>query len=111
MLGRGKVRAFVDGLFDSMLRRERSDSRQCHHPVGSATECGELEDPPYARTIGNAIHLAVELHGRAGDTLQDPAANEAAWFGSPSKCDLNFFKELFPLRLRKANDEPSEARQ
>ena len=63
------MRAFVDGPFDGMLRRERSDSRQCHHPVGSATECGELEDPPYARKTGNAIHLALKLPGKAYDII------------------------------------------
>jgi hypothetical protein len=94
-----------------MLRRERLDSRQCHHPVDFATECGELEDPPHARTIGNATHLAVALHGRAGDTLQVQASSGAFWRGSLSKGHLHFFKELFPLRIRKANDQPSEARQ
>ena len=31
--------------------------------------------------------------------------------GSLSKRDLHFFKELLPLRLRKTNDQPGEARQ
>jgi hypothetical protein len=47
MLGRGKVRAFVDEPFDGMLRRDRSDPLQCHRPVGSANECDGLEDPPF----------------------------------------------------------------
>ena len=33
------------------------------------------------------------------------------WRGSHSKRHLHFFKELLPLRLRKTNDQPSEARQ
>jgi len=104
LFGRGKVPAFVDGPFDGMLRRERSDSRQRHHRVGSAAECGGLEDSPFARTIGNASHLALALPGRAGDKLQDQASTVAAWSGSPSKRDLDFFKELLPLRFRKTND-------
>ena len=31
--------------------------------------------------------------------------------GSLSKRHLHFFKELLPLRLRKTNDQPGEARQ
>jgi hypothetical protein len=68
------VRAFIDGPFDGMLRRERSDSRQCHRPVGSATECDGLEDHPFPRKIDKAIHLAPRLPGRAGDKLQGQAS-------------------------------------
>jgi hypothetical protein len=73
---------FFDEIFDGMSHRERLGSRQYHHPVDFATECGELEDSPHARTIGNATHLAVALRGRAGDMLQDPTANVAACFGT-----------------------------
>ena len=79
--------------------------------VGSAIECDGLEDPPFARTIGNASHLAPELPGRAGDKLQAQASSVAALHGSLSKRHLDFFKELLPLRLRKTNDQPGEARQ
>ena len=98
-------------LLDGMRRRGRSDFRQRHHPVGSAAECDGFEDFPYTHTIGNASRLAPGLHGRAGDKLQGQAASGAAWPGCQSKCDLDFFKELLPLRLRKTNDQPSEARQ
>jgi len=91
----------ADGLFDGTMRRGRSDSRKCHHPGGSVPECNELEDVPCARTIGNAIHLAPEFHGKAGDKLQDQASSEVALLGSLSKRDLHFFKELLPLRFRK----------
>jgi hypothetical protein len=101
----------VDGPFDGTMRRGRSDSRPCHCPVGSATECDGLEGPPFARTIGSAIHLAPGLHGRAGDTLPDQASTVGTWRGFPSKRDLHFFKKLFPLRLRKTYDQPREARQ
>ena len=60
--------------------------------------------------IDNASRLAPGLHGTAGDKLQDQASSGAAWLGSRSKRHLNFFKELLPLRLRKTNDQPSEAR-
>jgi hypothetical protein len=33
------------------------------------------------------------------------------WLGSRSKRDLHFFKELIPVRLRKTDDQPGEARQ
>jgi hypothetical protein len=48
---------FIDEIFDGMSHRERLGSRQYHHPVDFATECGELEDPPYARTIGNPFSI------------------------------------------------------
>jgi len=65
---------------------------------------------PFARMIGNATHLSPELPGRAGDRPQDQAASGVAWLGSQSKRHLHFFNELFPLRLRKTNDQPGEAR-
>jgi hypothetical protein len=101
----------ADVLFDGTTHKGRSDSRPCHRLVGPAAECGELADLPSTRTIDNAIRLAPGLPGRAGDTLQDQASGGAAWRGSLSKRDLHFFKELFPLRLRKTNDQPGEARQ
>jgi hypothetical protein len=101
----------VGGLLDGMTNKGRSDSRQRHHPVGFEAECDALEDSPFARTIGNASRLALGLPGRVGDMLQVQAASGAALHGSESKRDLHFFKELLPLRLRKTNDQPSEARQ
>jgi hypothetical protein len=61
--------------------------------------------------IGNAIHLAPELQTKARDKLQDQVSSGAAWHGSLSKRHLHFFEELLPLRLRKTNDQPLEARQ
>jgi len=101
----------ADVLFDGTMRRGRSDSRLRHRPVGSATEYDGLEDSPYARTVGNASRLAPELRGIAGDKLPDQASTVASLCGSLSKRDLYFFKELLPLRLRKTNDQPNEARQ
>jgi hypothetical protein len=101
----------ADGLFDDTMRRGRLDSRPRHRPVGSVAECDGLEDPPCARTIGIAIHLAPELHGRAGDKLQGQVLSGVALLRFLSKRDLHFFKELLPLRLRKTNDQPGEARQ
>jgi hypothetical protein len=86
------VREFVDGLFDGTTRRELSDFRLCRHLAGPEAECDELEDPPSARTIDNAIHLAPGLPGRVGDKLQGQASTVGAWRGSPSKRDLHFFK-------------------
>jgi len=100
----------ADEFFDDTTHRGLSDSRPRHRLVGSAAECGGLEDLPSGRTIGTASRLAPELLGRAGDKLQIQASGEAAWRGSQSKRHLHFFKELLPLRLRKANDQPREAR-
>jgi hypothetical protein len=105
------VRAVADGLLGGMMRRGRSDSRQCHRPVGFVAECDGLEDFPFARTIGNASHLAPGPHGRAGDKLLDQASIEAVWHGSLSKRHLDILKKLSDLRLWKTNDQPSEARQ
>ena len=96
----------ANGLFDGITRRGQSDSRPYHHPAGFATECGGLEDLPFARMIGIASRLAPELHGKARDKLQDQAASGAVWLGSLSNRDLHFFKKLLPLRLRKTNDQP-----
>ena len=60
----------ADGLFDGTVRREQSDSRQRHRPVGCAAECDGLEDPRCTRTIGSASRLAPALPRRAGDKLQ-----------------------------------------
>jgi hypothetical protein len=93
------------------MRRNLSDSRQRHRPVGSAAECGGLEDLPYVRRIDNASHLSPGLLGTTGDKLQDQVSSGVAFCGFPSKCDPNFFKELLPLRRRKIHDQSSEARQ
>jgi hypothetical protein len=61
--------------------------------------------------IDNAIHLAPELHGKAGDKLRDQVSSVAVSRGSQSKRHLHVFKKLLPLWLRKTNDQPSEARQ
>jgi hypothetical protein len=101
----------ADGLLDGNSHKEPLDSLPRHPPSDSATECDGLEDPPFARTIGNASHLAPGLHGRAGDRLQGQAASGVVLHGFQSKCHMHFFKELLPLRLRKTNDQPGEARQ
>ena len=93
----------ADVLFDGTVRREQSDSRQRHRPVGSATECDGFEDPRFTRTIGNASRLALRLHGRVGDKLQDQALIVVVWHASPSKRHLDVFKQLLPLGLWKAN--------
>ena len=98
-------------FFDGTTRRERSDSRQCHRPVGSAAECGGPEDLPFARTIGIASRLDPGPRGIAGDTLPDQASIVAVWLGSQSKYHLHFFKELLSLWPRKTSDQPSEKRQ
>jgi hypothetical protein len=103
--------SIANGLFDGTMHRVRSDSRPCHRPAGSATQCDGLEDLPCTRTFGIARRLAPELPGKTGDTLQGQASSGAAWLGSLSKRHMHFFKELFPLRTRKTNDQPSEARQ
>jgi hypothetical protein len=51
-----------DEFFDGTTRRGRSGSRPCHRQVGSVAEYDGLADLPFARTIGNASHLAPELH-------------------------------------------------
>jgi hypothetical protein len=81
----------ADGFLDGTTSRGRSDSRQRHRPLGSAIECDGLEDFPYTHTIGNAIRLAPELRGRAGDTLQGQAASGFVFLGSGSKRHLHFF--------------------
>jgi hypothetical protein len=101
----------ADWLLDGMMRRGRSGSLWTHRPVGSTIEYDGLEDFPSDHTIGIASRLAPKLAGIAGDKLPDQASTVAFLFGSLSKRDLHFFKELFPLRLRKTNDQPSEARQ
>jgi hypothetical protein len=111
LLERGKVRAFIDGPFDGMLRRGRLDSRPCHRLVGPLTECGGPEESLFVRMIGNASRLAPTLHGRVAGKLQGQALGGVAWRGFPSKRHLHFFKELLSLRLRKTNDQPNEARQ
>ncbi len=101
----------ADELFDGTTRRGRSDSRQRHRPAAFAAECDGLEDLPFARNIDIASRLARELRGIAGDKLPDQASSVAVSIGFQSKRHLYFFKELLPLRLRKTNDQPGEARQ
>jgi hypothetical protein len=100
----------ADALFGDSQCKELSNWILRHRLAGSAAECDGLEDFLYNHTIGNAIHLAPKLHGRARDKLQGQALIVAALHGSPSKRHLHFFKELRPLWLRKTNDQPSEAR-
>ncbi|ERR1019366_9319306 len=102
---------FDDGLFDGTVRRGRSDSRLYHRPVGLAIECDELEDPPFAHNIDNAIHLAPGLPSRARDKPRGQASIVVVLRGFSSKRDLDIFEELLPLGLRKTNDQPGEARQ
>ena len=75
----------ADGLFDGTVRREQSDSRQRPRPVGCAAECDGLEDPPFARMIGSASHLALRLQHRAGDKLQGQGSSVVVWHASPVK--------------------------
>jgi hypothetical protein len=73
-------------------------------------ECDGLEDLPFARTIDIANRLAPKLPGKARDKLQDQAPSVFVSRGSLSNRHLHFFKKLLPLRLRKTNDQPGEAR-
>ena len=99
----------VDELFGDNSHKVPPSSLPCHPLTGSDIEYDGLEDPPCARTIGNAIHLVPGLPGTAGDTPLVQAASEAVLLGSLSKRHLDFFKELLPLRLGQTNDQPSEA--
>ena len=101
----------ADVLFDGMMRRGQSDSRQRPRPVGSAAECDGLEDPPFVRTIDSASRRVSGLRGRAGDKPRAQASTVGAWRGSLSKRHLDVLKELPYLRFWKTNDQPSEARQ
>jgi hypothetical protein len=85
--------------FRGISHKELSDSQQ-QRPVGSATECDGPEDSPGARMIDNTSRHAPPLHGIGCDKLQVQASSLAALRGSTSECDLHFFKELLPLRLR-----------
>jgi hypothetical protein len=105
------VPAFIDGPFDGMLRRERSDSQQRLRRVGSAAECDGLEDFPSAHMIGISNRRALGLSGTAHDKLQSQVSSGPAWLGSLSKSYLHFFNELFLLRLRETNCQPGETRQ
>jgi len=93
-------------LFDDSQYKELLNWIRYHHPASCAAECDGLEDPPYVRTIGIASYLAPGHCGTVGDTLPDQAVSGVAWHGFLSKRHLGFFKELFPLRLRKSNDQP-----
>jgi hypothetical protein len=94
-----------------MMRREGLDFRQRHRPVGFGPECDGLEDFSSAHIAGNASRLAPTLHGKAGDKIPDQALGGVDLLGSLSKRHLHFVKKVFPLRLRKTDDQPNEARQ
>src|SRR6266481_7927259 len=89
----------ADEPFDGTMRREQSDSRQRHRPVGCVAECDELEDPRCTRTSGNASHLGPGPRGRAGDNLPGQASIVVVWHASPSKRLLDLFKQLLSLGL------------
>jgi hypothetical protein len=72
----------VDALFDDNSHKEPPSFLPHHRLSGSATECDGLEDPPCARTIDIASHLAPGLPGKADDKFQDQAASGAVWYGS-----------------------------
>ena len=101
----------VDALFGDSQYKELSNWIRYHRPADCAAECDGLEDSQCPRTIDNASHLAPGLPGKADDKLPDQVSTVGAWRGSPSKCHLDFFKELLPLWLRKTNNQPGEARQ
>ena len=99
----------VDALFGDSHYKELSNWIRCHRLAGCAAECDGLEDSLFARTIGNASHLALRLPGRGGDKLQGQASIVAAWRGVRSKGHPHVFKKLLPLRLRKTECEPATA--
>jgi hypothetical protein len=101
----------VGGRHGGNSHKEPLDSLLRHPLSDSATECDGLEDHPTARNFGIAIHPAPGLHGRADEKLQVQASSGVVSRGSHSKRHPHFFKELLPLRLRKANDQPGETRQ
>jgi hypothetical protein len=74
-------------------------------------ECDGLEALPSGHEIGSASRLAPGLRGRAGDKLQGQISSVAVSRGSFSKSDLHLFEKLLPLRFRKTNDQPDEARK
>jgi hypothetical protein len=84
-----------------------------NHRIDNSIQDGndEFEDPPGARTVGNASRLGLRLHGGAGGNPQGQVSSEAVGHGSQSKCDLHLFKHLLQLQYRKTNDQSSEARQ
>ncbi len=98
----------ADGLLGDTLHIESPNSLPCHRPDGCAALCDELGDPPFAHTIGNAIHLAPKLHGRAVYKPQAQASSGAAWHGSQSKRRLDVLEELPYLWFWKAEDQPSQ---
>src|SRR5258705_13617899 len=69
----------ADGLFYGRMCKGQSDSRPCHRPVGFAAECDAPEVLGCVHTIGNASRLALRLHGRADDKLQDQASSGVVW--------------------------------
>ena len=68
---------------------------------GSAAECDGPEDLPFARTVGNATHLAPELSGKVGDKPLAQASSVVVLRGSQSQRHVMVFKKLLPLQLRK----------
>ena len=65
---------------------------------------------PSARLTSPAVSLQ-NFAAEQTIELLDQASSGVALDGFLSKRHLHFFKELFLLRLRKTNDQPSEARQ
>jgi hypothetical protein len=61
--------------------------------------------------IGSASCRAPELSGRVRDKVLAQASSAVALLGFFSKRGLHSVKKLFPLRLWKRNDQPSQARQ
>ena len=105
-----KANAIADELLGDTSHIESLNSLPYRRLAGCAAECDGLEDPQCAHTAGIASRLSPKLHSKAGDKLQDQASSGVALLGSHSKGHLHFFKELLSLRLRKTNDQPSEAR-
>jgi hypothetical protein len=77
----------ANGLLDGMMRRGRSDSRQRHRPVGSASECGGLDDLPSAHTVGIASRLAPGLVSKVDYKLQRQVS--IVWHGCEETLDVS----------------------
>ena len=98
-------------LLGDILCRALSSFRPRHHRGVSAAECDAPEDLPLVRTIGSARRHAPGLDGRAAGRPQRSVSIVAVWMELQSKDNLNALEELFPLRLLKAEYQPSEGRQ
>jgi hypothetical protein len=79
-------------------------------PSDFATERDDLEDSRVVHAIGNATRPAPELPGRVRDKLRAQVSNVVPSLEFLPKCDLRFFKQLFPLRLWKCNYKARKAR-